>query len=181
MNDGTCSNCGGRGALPCNRCAATGRMRCNKCEGTGHVIVGGLFSGPGIPGGPRLYKGGPRAPSNIPLGGSKPCRKCDTTGYVPCPKCNSSGWVMCLKCQGSGRYQHSRQHYAHEESQSYGTVKWYNSEKGFGFIQPDDGDADVHVSQKNLDGVTSLKPGDRVSYAKRSGTKGPWAAAVKKN
>ncbi len=56
-----------------------------------------------------------------------------------------------------------------------GTVKWYNAEKGFGFIQPDDGgkDAFVHVSAIERAGMTGLREGQKVSYEmvsdKRSG------------
>ena len=56
-----------------------------------------------------------------------------------------------------------------------GTVKWYNAEKGFGFIQPDDGgkDAFVHVSAIERAGFTGLREGQKISYEmvsdKRSG------------
>ncbi len=56
-----------------------------------------------------------------------------------------------------------------------GTVKWYNSEKGFGFIQPDDGgkDAFVHVSAIERAGMSDLREGQKISYEmvsdKRSG------------
>jgi cold shock protein len=56
-----------------------------------------------------------------------------------------------------------------------GTVKWYNSEKGFGFIQPDDGgkDAFVHVSAIERAGMTGLREGQKISFEmvsdKRSG------------
>lgn len=179
MNDNVCFNCGGTGGLPCNRCFGMGQAICNRCNGSGHVIAGGLFSGPGIPGGGRLFKGGPRMPSNIPLGGSRPCRKCDATGKVFCRKCNGSGVVYCLKCQGTGRYA-PRQRTSYEEPKIYGTVKWYNADKGFGFIQPDDGSPDVHVGRKNLQNASTLQSGDRVAYHKRDGTKGPWAASVDK-
>ena len=58
---------------------------------------------------------------------------------------------------------------------SIGTVKWYNSEKGFGFIQPDDGgkDAFVHVSAIERAGMSDLREGQKISYEmvsdKRSG------------
>ena len=47
-----------------------------------------------------------------------------------------------------------------------GTVKWYNSEKGFGFIQPDDGskDAFVHVSAIERAGMSGLNEGQKISY-----------------
>jgi cold shock protein len=54
-------------------------------------------------------------------------------------------------------------------------VKWYNSEKGFGFIQPDDGgkDAFVHVSAIERAGMSDLREGQKISFEmvsdKRSG------------
>jgi cold shock protein len=47
-----------------------------------------------------------------------------------------------------------------------GTVKWFNSEKGFGFIAPDDGgkDAFVHISAVERAGIADLREGAKVSY-----------------
>ncbi len=47
-----------------------------------------------------------------------------------------------------------------------GTVKWFNSTKGFGFIQPNDGGADVfvHISAVERAGLGSLNEGDKISY-----------------
>ena len=47
-----------------------------------------------------------------------------------------------------------------------GTVKWFNSQKGFGFIQPDDGGADVfvHISAVERAGLRDLREGQKVSY-----------------
>ena len=47
-----------------------------------------------------------------------------------------------------------------------GTVKWFNSQKGFGFIQPDDGRADVfvHISAVERAGLRDLHEGQKVSY-----------------
>jgi len=58
---------------------------------------------------------------------------------------------------------------------STGTVKWFNATKGFGFIQPDDGAADVfvHISAVERAGMRELKDGQKISYElvadKRSG------------
>jgi CspA family cold shock protein len=47
-----------------------------------------------------------------------------------------------------------------------GTVKWFNSQKGFGFIQPDDGSKDVfvHISAVERAGMGSLNEGQKLSY-----------------
>jgi cold shock protein len=47
-----------------------------------------------------------------------------------------------------------------------GTVKWFNDQKGFGFIQPDDGSKDVfvHISAVERAGMRSLREGQKVSY-----------------
>jgi CspA family cold shock protein len=49
---------------------------------------------------------------------------------------------------------------------STGTVKWFNGQKGFGFIQPDDGGKDVfvHISAVERAGIQSLVEGQKVSY-----------------
>ena len=47
-----------------------------------------------------------------------------------------------------------------------GTVKWFNAQKGFGFIQPDNGGQDVfvHISAVERSGLNGLKEGDKVSF-----------------
>jgi CspA family cold shock protein len=47
-----------------------------------------------------------------------------------------------------------------------GTVKWFNSQKGFGFIQPDNGDKDVfvHISAVERAGMSNLNEGQKVSF-----------------
>jgi cold shock protein len=61
-----------------------------------------------------------------------------------------------------------------------GTVKWFNAEKGFGFIQPDDGGDDlfVHFSAINMSGYKSLDEGQKVSFEVTQGQKGPQASEV---
>ncbi|MBM4636008.1 cold shock domain-containing protein [Rhodococcus hoagii] len=56
-----------------------------------------------------------------------------------------------------------------------GTVKWFNAEKGFGFIAPEDGSADVfaHYSEIQGGGFRSLDENQRVSYDLGQGAKGP--------
>jgi CspA family cold shock protein len=59
-----------------------------------------------------------------------------------------------------------------------GTVKWFNSTKGFGFIQPDAGGKDVflHVSALERAGLNSIADGQKVSYELESGRDGRTSA-----
>ena len=62
-----------------------------------------------------------------------------------------------------------------------GTVKWFNSTKGYGFIKRDNGeDVFVHHSAIQSQGFRSLEEGDRVEFTIEQGRKGPAAANVKK-
>ena len=65
-------------------------------------------------------------------------------------------------------------------SQSTGTVKWFNEEKGFGFITQDNGEKDVFVHFRSIqgDGFKTLKEGQQVQFNVEDGQKGPQAANV---
>jgi CspA family cold shock protein len=61
-----------------------------------------------------------------------------------------------------------------------GTVKWFNSEKGYGFIAVDGGqDVFVHFSSIQMEGYKSLEDGQRVSFEIGQGQKGPQAENVR--
>ena len=62
-----------------------------------------------------------------------------------------------------------------------GTVKWFNSEKGFGFIEPEDGTPDVfaHFSAIEGNGYRSLDEAQRVEFDVEQGPKGPQATSIR--
>jgi CspA family cold shock protein len=62
-----------------------------------------------------------------------------------------------------------------------GTVKWFNAEKGYGFIAPDDGSADVfvHYSAIQSSGYRTLDEEQRVEFEVTQGQKGPQADQVR--
>jgi CspA family cold shock protein len=62
-----------------------------------------------------------------------------------------------------------------------GTVKWFNSQKGFGFITAEDGtDVFVHFSGINIDGYKTLDEGQAVTFELTEGARGPQAVNVNK-
>ncbi|MGY3443277.1 CspA family cold shock protein [Bradyrhizobium sp. USDA 4473] len=68
-------------------------------------------------------------------------------------------------------------HYG-DDTVAMGIVKWFNSSKGYGFIRPEDGSADVfvHISAVEKAGYSTLEEGTRVSYEVKSGRSGKTSA-----
>jgi len=174
MSD-ACNVCNGSGSLTCNKCAGSGGIPCFKCDGSGYIAT------------PIAAFGDRPTWRNIvaPERGSRPCHKCEGTGTLRCLKCRGSGQVECRKCGGTGTYIRSSGNYPssthtrqRSETRVTGTVKFYNKDKGFGFITLDSGEPDAHVSRKNLQEATDLQQGDRVEFVYRTGERGPWAAVV---
>jgi CspA family cold shock protein len=89
-----------------------------------------------------------------------------------------------LRDPGSGTVPNSNAHPStskEKDSMAQGTVKWFNNEKGFGFIAPDGGGADVfvHYSAITGNGYKSLEENQRVEFETTQGQKGPQAANVR--
>jgi len=64
---------------------------------------------------------------------------------------------------------------------SKGTVKWFNNQKGYGFISDEEGnDVFVHYSGLNMDGFKSLEEGQEVQFEVTDGAKGPQAINVER-
>ncbi len=76
-----------------------------------------------------------------------------------------SGWGLCLQ---------------KETIVAQGTVKWFNSEKGFGFIEQDGGGPDVFAHYSNIatQGFRELQEGQRVTFDVTQGQKGPQAENI---
>ena len=67
------------------------------------------------------------------------------------------------------------------EEREFGTVKWFNSQKGFGFIEREGGpDVFVHHSEIQAEGYRELNEGERVSFVVTQGQKGPQASQVRR-
>jgi len=78
----------------------------------------------------------------------------------------------------SAKPMRSKRHLSSEEIMAIGTVKWFNTQKGYGFIQPDDGSKDVfvHISAVERSGIGNLREGQKLSYDIERGQQGKSSA-----
>src|SRR5690554_2397013 len=92
----------------------------------------------------------------------------------------STTWDEALRHGGAGT-RPVPQRPRKDTHMAQGTVKWYNAEKGYGFIAQDGGGADVfvHFSAIESDGYRSLEEAQRVEFEITQGPKGPQAESVR--
>jgi CspA family cold shock protein len=95
-----------------------------------------------------------------------------------------SGWAIQDSSRGvtkaGTRCADLKKFHNEEKYMAQGTVKWFNAEKGFGFITPDDSDGDVfvHYSEIQTGGFKTLDENQRVQFEIGQGAKGPQATGV---
>ncbi|GAA4798727.1 hypothetical protein GCM10023220_28350 [Streptomyces ziwulingensis] len=101
--------------------------------------------------------------------------------YLPAPRCGRFA-VQCLKTKTitSGSARCGSDTGRKGKGMASGTVKWFNSEKGFGFIAQDGGGPDVfaHYSNINASGYRELQEGQAVTFDITQGQKGPQAENI---
>ena len=105
-----------------------------------------------------------------------------TADFTPCVICvTSCGCVILNTRQPDGKVRLVALRGKAGDSMATGTVKWFNAEKGYGFITPEDGSKDlfVHFSGIEGEGYKSLNEGAKVEYEQSQGQKGPQATKVR--
>src|SRR5215213_6792975 len=113
--------------------------------------------------------------------GSGRSRYCAPAGFTFCLATRRSSLSSCHRRQGRagvGRYLQDGG--GRDKYMTVGTVKWFNADKGYGFIAPESGeDVFVHFSAIQSTGYRSLAEGQAVEFDVTSGPKGPQAANVR--
>ena len=106
------------------------------------------------------------------------------TYTAPLPETFSAG-VLYIVCIGTGEFECGTvviiHHIFRGSNMSKGTVKWFNSDKGFGFITPEDGGKDLFVHHSEIQmggGYATLNDGQAVEFEVGQGQKGPCANKV---
>jgi CspA family cold shock protein len=82
--------------------------------------------------------------------------------------------------RGHSGQDRGREHNSGPTEEIIGTVKWFNPDKGFGFIAPDTGGKDLflHISALTKSGLAMINEGERVRAVSRQGAKGPEAVSI---
>jgi cold shock protein len=88
-----------------------------------------------------------------------------------------------LACAISARTQRGSPNCKENDATPEGTAKWFNSQKGYGFIQPSDGSKDVfvHISAVERSGIGNLHEGQKLSYELERGNQGKTSAVALKS
>lgn len=89
-------------------------------------------------------------------------------------------WKAPAPYPGGGLLLPTQHRFTRRSRHMRGTVKWFNNQKGFGFLRPDEGGKDVfvHHTAIKMEGFRSLNEGERVEYDVEMGPKGLQAARV---
>jgi cold shock protein len=101
------------------------------------------------------------------------------SGLFSCAPIESTGSSFPGPLESDRRaYACADTHHCLEDIMAIGTVKWFNTQKGYGFIQPDDGSKDVfvHISAVERSGIGNLSEGQKVSYDLERGQQGKTSA-----
>src|SRR6266851_6743025 len=104
----------------------------------------------------------------------------DSGGSSASPSSRSSAGPASVPCRDLTRHPalDDGRVVSKERAMASGTVKWFNAQKGYGFIQPEDGSKDVfvHISAVERSGIGNLREGQRLSYDIERGQQGRTSA-----